>query len=238
MRGCDDCGEAASLAPMSDLVVHPITRGRFADVEALFATDSTMRSCWDIWPRFTRAQWHEQAQRVATDGGRGLSYSETNRVLLRRLAARRVAPGLLAYDGREAVGFLSLGPRPEMRRVAASRATPAVDDLPAWVIPCFFVRKSHRGRGVTVALLRAAVKYAGRQGAPAVEGYPRADRKRVHDVTAFFGTVAQFRRAGYRKVAGPQRDAPKNFVPRATMRALCDPPAKRAGPSRRRAAAA
>ncbi len=108
-----------------------------------------------------------------------------------------------------------------MRRVDRSRTSPRIDDVPVWVVPCFFVHRSHRGRGITVALLKAAVEYAARHGAPAVEGYPRAPGPRVHDSTAFFGSVGQFRRAGFRKIAGPRPDLPKGWVPRYTMRAEC-----------------
>lgn len=204
------------------IVVRPITAARFADVERLFKTDSIMRSCWDIWPRYAAA---DRAELDARHTAR--TQSERNRLELRRLAARRRAPGLLAYADGEPVGFISLGPRTEMRRVDASRTSPRVDDVPVWVVPCFFVHKAHRGQGITVALLEAAVAYAARHGAPAVEGYPRAPGGRVHDSTAFFGTVAQFRRAGFRKIAGPQARLPKGWVPRYTMRAECSSPTSR-----------
>lgn len=198
-------------------MVRPISAARFKDVEALFLTDSIMRSCWDIWPRYAG-----KAERAAVNARhRGLTQSATNKAELRALARRRRAPGLLAYDGTDPVGFVSLGPRPDMRRVDASRATPRVDEVPVWVVPCFFVHRKHRGRGVTVALLKAAVKYAGKHGAPAVEGYPRAPGTRVDDSTAFFGSADQFRRAGFRKIAGPRPDLPKGWVPRYTMRAEC-----------------
>jgi len=200
-----------------EIVVRPITASRFKDVEALFLTDAIMRSCWDIWPRYAG-----KADRTAIDARhRGTTQSAANRAELRALAGRRRAPGLLAYEDKQPVGFISLGPLADMRRTAASRATPRVDAVPVWVVPCFFVRRGQRGRGVTVALLRAAVEYAGRHGAPAVEGYPRAPGTRVDDSTAFFGSADQFRRAGFRKIAGPRPDLPKGWVPRYTMRAEC-----------------
>lgn len=202
---------------MSDgLVVRPITPSRFRDVEALFETDPIMRSCWDIWPRYTGKE-----HAVIEARHRTKVYGKANRLELRRLAGRRRAPGLLAYDGREPVGFISIGPRTEMRRTDASRATPRVDKVPVWVVPCFFVRKDRRGRGVTVALLKAAVTYAAKHGAPAVEGYPRAPGTKVHDSTAFFGSAAQFRRAGFRIIRRPGPELPKGWVPRYTMRATC-----------------
>lgn len=213
---------------MIELVVRPITAARFKDVEALFLTDSIMRSCWDIWPRYAG-----KAERAAIDARhRGATQSAANKAELRALARRRRAPGLLAYDGIDPVGFVSLGPRRDMRRLDASRATPRVDDVPVWVVPCFFVHRNHRGRGVTVALLKAAVEYAGKHGAPAVEGYPRAPGTRVDDSTAFFGSADQFRRAGFRKIAGPRPDLPKGWVPRYTMRAECSSTTSRRRPAR------
>jgi GNAT superfamily N-acetyltransferase len=140
------------------------------------------------------------------------------RAKLTALSKRRHAPGLLAYRSREAVGWISVGPRLDYHRLAASKATPAVDELPIWVIPCITVRTEARGTGVAIALIRAAVAYAASRGAPAVEAYPRADGERVHDEWAFYGTEALFRRAGFKKVRGVL-PVPKGWTPRVTMRA-------------------
>ena len=189
-----------------EILVRPITASRFRDVEQLFLTDSIMRGCWDIWPRYDTRERRALQAKLAPRATRG---------------GRRRAPGLLAYLDSQPVGFLSLGPRTEMHRIDRSRTSPRVDDVPVWVVPCFFVHNKYRGRGITVALLQAAVEYAGKHGAPAIEGYPRAPGARVDDSTAFFGSVAQFRRAGYRVVARPRRDLPKGWVRRYTMRAEC-----------------
>lgn len=199
---------------MAEVVIRPITPSRLPDVEALFRTSSITRTCWDIWPRYTAAEGRERAARLT-----GREHHQANRDEFRALARRRRAPGLLAYAGGQAVGFISLGPRAEMRRIEGSRATPRVDDLAVWVVPCFYIHPKHRRRGIGVALLRAAVDYASRHGAPAVEGYPRAPGMQVHDDFAFFGTVEMFRRAGYRAVRRPAADLPKGWVPRYTMRA-------------------
>jgi GNAT superfamily N-acetyltransferase len=85
------------------------------------------------------------------------------------------------------VGWIAIGPRSDLSAVDRSRATPAVDELAVWVIPCITVRRGHRGQGIAVAMIRAAVEYAAKLGAPAVEAYPRAANKRVHDDFVFFG---------------------------------------------------
>lgn len=119
-----------------------------------------------------------------------------------KIAPRRRAPGLLAFDGDEPV-------------IEQSRVTPRVDDVKVWVIPCITVRPSARGRGIALALIREAVRYAKKWGAPAVEAYPRAGSARTKDDNAFFGTEPLFRRAGFRVT---MRNAPRNRVRRVTMR--------------------
>jgi GNAT superfamily N-acetyltransferase len=135
-----------------------------------------------------------------------------------RLAGRRRAPGLLALEGDEPVGWIAIAPRTELARIEASQATPRVDDEDVWVIPCVTVRKTARGRGIALALIRAAVVYAAEQGAPAVEAYPRAGATRTADDNAYFGTEPLFRRAGFRVIRKPLERRPHSWVPRVTMR--------------------
>jgi GNAT superfamily N-acetyltransferase len=161
--------------------------------------------CWCMYPRLGNAEGF----RI---GSRG------RREAMTKIARRRRAPGLLAYDGDQAVGWVAIAPRTEYRRIESSRATPRVDDEDVWVIPCITVRPTARGRGVAIALIRAAVAYAKKQGAPAVEAYPRAGAARTKDDNAFFGTEPMFRRAGFRVVRKPLRKARRNWVARVTMR--------------------
>jgi len=64
------------------------------------------------------------------------------------------------------------------------------------------VRKDYRRRGVSAALLRAAVDYVRERGGEIVEGYPVEPRKpQVPDVYAFHGLAAAFRGAGFSEVA-------------------------------------
>jgi GNAT superfamily N-acetyltransferase len=172
-------------------------------------------------------------RRALPPAPKGVSRS---RVAMTALARRRRAPGLLAYIGREVAGWIAVAPRPELARTDSSKATPPVDDVPVWVVPCITVRRRFRGRGVAQALLRAAVDYAGSQGAPAVEGYPRASNARVHDDFAFIGTESLFRKAGFRTVRGPLKGVPRGWTPCVTMRVACT--SKTSRPRRARSASA
>ena len=166
--------------------------------------------CWCMYPRLTDVQKRELP-------GAG-SANQRRRDAMTRLARRRRAPGLLAFEGDEPVGWIAIAPRTELARIETSRATPRVDDEDVWVIPCVTVRKTARGRGIALALIRAAVAYATEQGAPAVEAYPRAGATRTGDDNAYFGTEPLFRRARFRVVRTPLENRPRNWVPRVTMR--------------------
>ena len=218
------------------ILIRPITKARQKDFESLMKTNSITGSCWDIWPRRLSA---EGAARRAFWKAKGVTASEGNRRDVARIIRAGKPVGLLAYRSGEPVGFISVGPRVAYARVDTSKTSPPVDDVAVWAVPCFYVHRAHRGTGVTAALLRAAVDYAGKQGAPAVEGYPRSDdAPRVSAESAFFGTEAQFRRAGYRKVRGVRKDLPRGWVPRVTMRATCAPSKRISSASRTRSRAA
>lgn len=167
-------------------------------------------SCWCMHPRLTDA-----AMRALPGLG---PLNSRRRAAMTKLAARSPAPGLIAFDNGEPVGWIAIAPRSEFQRVDASKATPRVDDLAVWVIPCITVRKSERGRGIAVALIKAAVAYAGEHGAPAVEAYPRAGAARAGEDSIYFGTEPIFRRAGFTIVRQPLKNLPSKWLPRVTMR--------------------
>jgi GNAT superfamily N-acetyltransferase len=191
-----------------------LTPSRIDDFAYVLRSSASGSSCWDLWPRLSGADQRADGLDRST---------HKRRATLTALSKRRHAPCLLAYRGRVAAGWISVGPRLDYDRLANSKATPAVDELPVWVIPCITVRREARGQGVATALIRAAVAYAASRGAPAVEAYPRADAKRVHDEWAFYGTEAMFNSAGFRRVRG-LLPVPKGWTPRVTMRAAATMP--------------
>lgn len=207
--------------------VVPLRPGRMDDMKKVLS-GTWGSECWCLHPRLNA----KLARELPGPG----TESERRKRAMAALAAKRRAPGLMAYLDGEPVGWVAVAPRPELVRIDASKATPRVDDVPVWAIPCITVRRRARGRGVAQALIRAAVDYAARHGAPAVEAYPRAGDVRVHDDFAFIGTEALFRKAGFRKVRGVLRDLPRGWTPRVTMRLTCT--SRTSPPPRARSASA
>lgn len=128
--------------------------------------------------------------------GRG----EQNRRAFRERVASGEPPGLLAYDDGVPVGWCAVGPREEFVRLERSRILAPVDDEPVWSVPCFFVARAARGRGVSVALLEAAAAYVRELGGDVVEGYPVEATGRESPAFVWTGLASAFEAAGFEEV--------------------------------------
>ncbi|WP_446664154.1 GNAT family N-acetyltransferase [Flexivirga sp. B27] len=135
---------------------------------------------------------------------------------VRKLCRRKVAPGVLAYDGDDVVGWAAVAPRAETT-FAANRKIPHVDDLDAWSLWCVRIRPGHRKQGLLHPLIAGAVDFARDNGAPALEAYPvDNDGAKVDLTMAFVGTRKIFEDAGFHKAA--DTDSVLNGFPRVLMR--------------------
>jgi GNAT superfamily N-acetyltransferase len=125
--------------------------------------------------------------------------SELNREDFRKIVDTGPPPGLLAFDGDQAVGWCQLTPRDDLPRLDRVWRLRRIDEVPVWSISCFYIRIGYRRRGVTSALIDAALKTARKAKAPAVEAYPLdADLTPSASGTGFAST---FLRAGFKIAA-------------------------------------
>jgi len=85
---------------------------------------------------------------------KGKTLAQARKASLKALARDGPPPGLLAYEGKRAVGWVTLAPREEFLKLRRSPVMKPVDDKPVWSIVCFVVPAEHRGKGVATALLR------------------------------------------------------------------------------------
>ena len=186
------------------IVVLPATSTRFGDVATMLGPKNPESSvCWCLSHRL---DW--KTNRALVGPARG--------EYVRKLCGRKVAPGVLAYDGAEVAGWAAVAPRAELP-FERSTKIPHVDDLPVWSAWCIRVRSGYRGRGISHVLLDGAVAYARAQGAPAIEGYPVDNEgKRVDLTMAYVGTRKLFEDAGFTKAADTRSVA--GGFPRVVMR--------------------
>jgi GNAT superfamily N-acetyltransferase len=174
------------VAPTSAKVtVEPLTEARFEGLASLFMQGGDPKWCWCMYFRARGSSW-------------GTSTAKENRENLHGLASRELAPGLVAYQDGEAVGWVSLAPREDFDRLEASKVLARLDDKPVWSIVCFVVAKGRRGQGIAAALLAGAIEYARQHGASTLEAYPVSDeRGRIPASNAFHGVQSMYTRAGF-----------------------------------------
>jgi GNAT superfamily N-acetyltransferase len=185
------------VADQDALRIEPLTTERWPDLERLFGPKGAVGGCWCMWFRETRAEYRARAGR------------ENREALHAIVETHGLAPGLLAYDGDRAVGWVSLAPREEYVRLARSRTAKRIDDTPVWSIVCFFIDTEARGRGVMHALVAGAIAYAREHGARVLEAYPQ-DTEGRHPAAdaAFVGLLNVFERAGFVEVARQTANRP------------------------------
>lgn len=181
------------------LDIRVATPDRWADLESLFGRSGAYSGCWCMYFRLTGSEFQRNA-------------GEPNRAKFRQIVESRQEPGLLAYDGARAVGWCAVCPRAELGRILRSPTLRPLDDMAGvWSVSCFYVARQHRRRGVSRALLAAAVEHCAERGAAAVEAYPIAPSEAVRAADAYPGTLALFSEAGF-SVVEPRRSERRPVV--------------------------
>lgn len=182
------------------LDIQPLTADRFPDLATLFEQGGDPKWCWCASFRIRGSGWSNTTP-------------QANRAILASAvtddATQGRAPGLVAYEDGQAVGWVSLAPREDFERLAHARVLAPLDDTPVWSIVCFVVGRRSRGKGVATALLDAAIAYAGDHGATRLEAYPveLPDRGRIPSANAYGGTLGMYERAGFTVAARRQANA-------------------------------
>lgn len=179
---------------MSVIRTEPAGAGSFPDLEDLFGRGGASNGCWCMYWRI------------------GPRYRErpryNNRDDMRQLMAGPVGPGVLAYYGNLAVGWCAVAPRANYGWLTRARHLAAVDDLSLWSVPCFYVRRTHRGTGITGVLIEAAADLARSAGAPALEAYPIDTEIQGHTENLYPGVASTFAAHGFDEVARRRPDRP------------------------------
>ena len=142
----------------ADLVVRPLTPELWPAFADLVDQAGPVGRCWCVAPQIGAAYRRRSP--------------EENRDEFHAVVEEGPPPGLLAFDGDVAVGWCRVAPRADLPAAETSWRTRQVDDLPVWLVSCFYVRKGYRRQGLTTVLITAAVELARSAGAPGVEAVP------------------------------------------------------------------
>ncbi len=181
------------------LVIKDLTPDLWSDLEKLFGKNGACAGCWCMWWRHELGDKPEAIKNAA------------NKRRFKKLVHGGDVYGALAYADGEPVGWVNYGPRKDFPRLDRAPSNACTDAEKVWSVPCFFVHRNYRGRGVSEALLDHALRAMKRHGVKTAEGYPVAPAKpggEIPQAFAFTGLAASFKKAGF-KSAGPSKSKRK-----------------------------
>ena len=177
------------------LTFRAVTGATREDFEALFTSPGAPKYCWCMaWRRTNEERKHTKPP-------------DSKRQMMKRIASGTPV-GLLAYQGKSPVGWVSIAPRETYRNLGGPEAR---EGESIWSIVCFFVPRKLRGGGMIRELIAAAVAHAKKKGATIVEAYPVDEDAPSY---RFMGFVPTFAQAGFEELgmAGKRRHVMRRSV--------------------------
>ncbi len=183
------------------MVVLPANYAACEDLEAIFGARGPARNCqcqrYKLQPRESFASFpiEERTHRLRRQVSCGQPKSESTSGLVANLDGE--PGGWCAVEQRTAYAGLVRNCRVPWLDRAEDKA-----DHTVWAVTCIFVRAEFRRRGVSQALVSAAVDFARQRGARALEGYPIITTD-VLSEELHVGIRSVFAAAGFTEVSAP-----------------------------------
>jgi GNAT superfamily N-acetyltransferase len=182
-------------------LVEPAGARHFDRLAALFEACSSTCFCRYWHFTGTKNDWLERC---------ALSPDENKNELHAALEANEdSARGLVTIDSaaenKPILGWMKLAPMmslPKLQKLPVYRASAARDSSNVFSIGCFLVHPDFRRRGVARAMVDAAPEIVKAWGGEAIEAYPHAIDRQMHDEEAWLGPSSIFFAAGFRRIAG------------------------------------
>ncbi len=187
---------------MPDVTIVPANEASCDEIQAVFGTRGESARCQCQWFKIPTSEWRsvpvpERAARLRQQTACGQPEATAT-------------SGLIAYLDGDPAGWCAVETRTSFIRLRAAKvpwAGRAEDksDQGVWAVTCFVTRTGFRRRGVSRALARAAVDFARRRGARALEGYPLVTQpgQQMAWGELYVGSRAIFAAAGFTEVGRP-----------------------------------
>ena len=175
------------------IITKEITPALWPQLEQLFGSNGACGGCWcQAW----RIEKGEQWQDV-----KGIKA----KTRLRKGVRNGTTYGILAFDKKIPAGWCTFGPRDSFPRINRAPTLKCDDSSRVWSLPCFFVPRAYRGKGIATAMLSHALKVMTKQGVEVAEGYPTKPDKNGLYIAAFSwtGTRSMFANAGFTVAGNP-----------------------------------
>ena len=155
--------------------------------------------------------WHQKWSSMDEWIKRQKEAPELNRATILDKVKSQFHVGILAYEGRDLLGWVSVGPLVDCywtwkRSVSFGEIAKTTAG-----ITCITTSKKFRGQGAQKKILKELIPYGKKQGWTSVEGYPFDESviKEHESDVAFAGTPEDFVEAGYEKIGQHWMTQPK-----------------------------
>jgi len=163
-----------------NIKVNQLTMDLWPAFESLFGNHGACNGCWCMYWRIG-ADYHKRSR-------------DLNKQAFHKIVNNGGVPGLLAFQDEIPIGWCQLTPKSSLNWLLKDNSIKSKDDENIWCISCFYIKPSYRKKGVTSALIEAAIKFARKANASLLEAYPRDSNN------SFTGYLSTFFKAGFIEV--------------------------------------
>ena len=145
---------------LNQLTFEPLTKANWHKFLQLFGNKGACGNCWCMYYRLKKTDFNEG------------KINSGNRDAMQNLVEENKPTGLLGFYDGQPIAWCAFAPRDHFIKLEKSRVHKRIDDNFVWSIPCFFIDKNFRRKGVSVELLKGVIKYAKEKRIKIIEAYP------------------------------------------------------------------
>lgn len=182
---------------LSQLHFEPLTKDNWDKFEALFGQKGACGNCWCMSFRLKKSKF----EIGKSDDG--------NKIAMKEIVWNNKPTGILAIYQNQAIAWSAFAPREDFIKLENSRVHKRIDDAAVWSIPCTFISKQYRRKGLSVKLLEGVIAYAKEMGINRLEAYPAIPtQEKLPDAFAWIGLYKSFEKAGFKIVDRTSKNRP------------------------------
>jgi GNAT superfamily N-acetyltransferase len=189
--------QKSNLQIADRLRIEPLTKSNWDKFEELFGVKGACGNCWCMYYRLKNSDFRK--------GKTG----EGNKKAMKEIVWQNKPAGILGFYEDQAIAWCAFAPREEFIKLENSHVHKRIDDKPVWSIPCFFIKKNYRRKGVSVAMLKGIIQFAELNNIKIIEAYPAIPtQEKLPDSFAWIGLYKSFERVGFEIVDRTSKNRP------------------------------
>jgi len=142
---------------LQDLTFKAVSRNNWNKFTILFGAKGACGNCWCMYYRLSKIDFKEGK---LNDGNKEAMYE---------LVKQNKSTSIIASYQDVPIAWCAFAPREDFDKLKKSRVHKPIDNEKVWSIPCTFIHKDFRRKGVSVALLKGLIKYAAQNNIKIIE---------------------------------------------------------------------